>query len=534
MKYLLLTAAISILLAAFSASAYWPTTVEENLIIAATPGVQERYVSAHPTADDKIIVIYGVANVGPCYQIINKYGELLLPLHELLCPGLTFYQNSGIPESISDGEGGVIACWGAPQGAMPGIYAQRIDSDGNRLWGQSGVRAFPIGETYSVICTDGAGGFYLGVIPDTPAGFYGNYFVQRVSEDGNLMFGDSGMVVIYTPEGLTFPIICNDGGNGCFISWEDNRPPYTGIGASFVQHLDGNGNTLWAQDLFICQDAWAQWHKMIPDGAGGIIFQIAGLADYNIHYRIDGQGNILWQRDHLSWWYWGGIIPGEPGYCYLCFDYNDGLYGQRLNISTGANCWPTWGSGQAGALLYQIPSQYNFFPTGAMNLAYYDHILYVIHAYSRGSDMIPVYYRINGLDSLGNRLWGDNGVLISVNTETYIFDSNLIPSSEEGIVSVFQEKWVPNTYDVAAKRINFDGSIGGPNAPLDEVTITVSGMDLTLRWPSQAPGAEYYIYKSVEAYVFQAQPDTVISDTTFIEANGVLQESGFYRITWQP
>ena len=352
-----------------TSSAYWPVTVEENLPIANDPELGELYCSAHSSIDDKIIVTYFTQNIGTCYQIIDKYGELLLPSHELLCPGLSFFQNSGIPESIPDGEGGIIVCWATPYSSFPGIYAQRIDSLGNRLWGDDGVRIFPVFENDLDICTDGEGGFYLAVVLDSPGGAFGNFNVQRVTSDGSVMFGDSGLVVIYTPEGLRCPLICSDGENGCFIAWEDFRPPYQGIGASFLQHLDENCNPLWANDLYICQDTWSQWNKMISDGAGGVIFQAVGLADYNIHYRIDGNGNILWERDYLSWWYWGRMMPGEPGFFYLCFNYDDGLYAQRVDME-GNNYWPTWGSGQVGALLYQLQTGLSLWPDTAMNLFY--------------------------------------------------------------------------------------------------------------------------------------------------------------------
>ena len=318
--------------------------------------------------------------------------------------------------------------------------------------------------------------------------------------------------------------------------WEDYRPPYAVDGGLYAQRYDSNGNALWSQDVFICTNSWAQWSKMISDGASGVIVQAnPGGTDYNKHWRIDGQGNILWVRDHLSWWYWGGMKLGEPGYIYLCFNYNDGLYGQRVNINGGVNSWPTWGSGQAGALLYQIPAGFNFFPEYALNLSYNYPYFYGIHAPCRGgTTFYPSYYRINGLDSLGNRLWGDNGILLYYNDTIRITDGYLVPDSNYGIAAVFQMSGGNNLFDVYAKRINNDGTLGGPNAPLNEVTITVSGMDLTLNWPSQALGAEYFLRFSDNPYVFPALADTTISDTVFVDVNGVLEGVKFYEVRWQP
>ncbi len=517
--------------AAGRGDAYWPITVEENLTIAATPGVQERYVSAHPGNDDKTIVIYEVENIGCCYQIIDKYGELLLPLHQLFCPGLTLWQNLGIPESIPDGEGGVIVCWAA---TSDDIFAQRIDSQGNRIWGDAGVNIYPNFETDLDLCTDGDGGMYVAVSSWESTVDWTDLWLQKVKGDGSLPWGEEGILVC----GLSltearFPNIETDGAGGCIIVWEDNRPPYSGNGALYAQRYDSTGSSVWGQDILVCVDPWAQWTETVSDGAGGIIVQSnPGGSDYNKHWRIDGQGNILWVRDHLSWWYWGRMIPGELDFFYLCFNYNNGLYGQRVDINS-VNYWPTWGSGQVGALLYQLQTGLSFWPEDAMNLVYNSPNMYAIHASHSGMHNLPCYYRINGLDSLGNRIWGDDGILMSVNTDLYIQDSNLVPGSEGGVISVFQERY-GNAYDIAAKRVNSNGSLGGPNAPLDEVIITVSGLDLTLNWSSQAPGAEYFIRFSDNPYAFPALADTTISDTVFVDVNGVEEGVKFYEVRWAP
>ena len=105
-----------------------------------------------------------------------------------------------------------------------------------------------------------------------------------------------------------------------------------------------------------------------------------------------------------------------------------------------------------------------------------------------------------------------------------------------GIVSVFtrQNVLLSDEWDVLAKRANFDGSLGGTNAAIEEVTITVSGEDIILSWPLQAPNAEYYIYKSAAPYTVSLTPDTTISDTIFIYVDAVLDEMKFYDIRWEP
>ena len=227
------------------------------------------------------------------------------------------------------------------------------------------------------------------------------------------------------------------------------------------------------------------------------------------------------------------MIPGEAGFFYLCFNYNDGLYAQRVDLE-GSNYWPTWGSSQVGALLYQMASQFSFWPSGALNMTYKYPFLYGIHSYHRDPDpLIPCYYRINGLDSLGNRIWGDDGVLMSVNDSLCFHESRLVSDNSGGIACVFMEKW-GNSYDIAAKHINSDGSVGGHNAPIEDITISIDADDLVLNWSSKAPNADYYIYKSFEPYSFPVTPDTVISDTFFIDVDALSEGMKFYDVRWEP
>jgi len=525
-----------LLICTISAFSFWPVTVEENLAISAEPDTFESYPQAISYSDGRIFVAFKKTGIGTVYQIIDSYGEFLFDISQPMLPAYVGdYSYPLWRPIIPDVFGGCIAAWkmvDLPAGE--GIYAQRIDSGGNLLWGDDGVRVFPIAEGDFDICSDGSGGFYLAVSPNESTQDWTDLWLQKVTSNGTLPWGDDGVLVCGLPSiSSRYPKIETDGAGGCIVVWDDNRPPYSSDGALYAQRYDSTGDNVWSQDLLVCVNPWAQWTETISDGEGGIIVQTnPGGSDYNRHYRINGQGTILWERDHLSWYYWGRMIPGEEGFFYLCFAHNLGLYAQRVDIN-GNNYWPSWGSGQDGALLYQLPTGFYLWPNEAMNLVYNSPLLYVIHAYRRASNILPSYYRINGLDSLGIRIWGDEGILVTTIDSLIIYNSNLIGYDDGGVTSVFMGNW-DNSYDIYAKRINSDGSLGGPNAPIDEVTITVSGIDLTLNWPVQAPGAEYYIYKSFEPYVFPLSPVAVTNDTFFIDINGILQDSCFYRVTWHP
>ncbi|MBL7192205.1 hypothetical protein ISS30_10995 [bacterium] len=325
----------------------------------------------------------------------------------------------------------------------------------------------------------------------------------------------------------------HDGGGGAFVIWEDWRPPYNYWGALLAQHIDENGNQLWSQDLFICQHVWE--HLVISDGLGGFILQSnPGASDYNTHWRINGSGNILWQRERLSWSYWAPMIAGEAGFFYLAFEYFDEeLWGQRVDMN-GNNYWPTWGSGQPGA-----PMETSLLDqTGSLAITYQYPYFYGISCARRPfiSSDTDKYLLAQKMDSLGNVCYGDTGVIMSFiadNAYNFAYLSPVINNSYD-ITVVFELRQDGiNSPDLYAKHCYSDGTLGGPNAPIYDVNIEISDTNIVLTWPAKASSAQYYIYKSDDPYQFPLEPDTTVIDTFFFDPGALNQDNLFYKVTWE-
>jgi hypothetical protein len=338
--------------------AYWPTTVEQNLPVSAQPDTMEIECKALSYPNGGSLVILRKGGYGNVFQIIDCYGQLKYLQPQCLTPGNPSYWVTE-PHLIQDGQGGAFIAWQAYEtNPLQGIVAQRLDSLGNILWGDSGKVISPF-ESYDFdISTDGQGGFFLAISPDETADWT-DLYIQRIDGNGNIMWGPQGVLVAGTQnQESEEPKITHGLSGDAFVIWDDNRPPYVAYGALYAQRYSADGRRVWNNDLYICQHSWG--HKVIPDEQGGFILQAnPGPADYNTHWRIGPNGNIIWQRDHLSWLYWSDMVPGEPGFFYLGFAYDYGTYGQRVRISDGMNMWPTWGSGQPGALMaYQTGWQH--------------------------------------------------------------------------------------------------------------------------------------------------------------------------------
>ena len=521
-----------------NASAYWPVRIEDDFYVSGRLDTNDWKTSSIPYPNGSILTVFSVNDYGNSYQIIDKYGELKYDQPQLVHPNFAgLYSLS--PSLISDGQNGAITVFKAAYYTPPGIYAQRLDSLGNRMWGDSGVIVFPFAEPSIDICSDGNGGVFVAVSPDEGTLDYTDLLVQHLDDSGNQLFGPSGMVLSGLPNhSERHPKIATDGNGGAIVIWEDHRPPYSTFGAVFAQRIDHNGNTLWSSDLFICEDDWN--HNMIADGEGGVIIEAnSGGSDFNTHWRVDGEGNILWERDHLSWYpsFTDGIgmVLGEPGYFYLFFRYfiepaDRGFYAQRVDLD-GNPHWPSWPDNYG--LTVSTHDNSNFTPDKNYVCNFVDDRLAAAYFYGDFfMERVLVYF--NAVDTSGNVLYGETGVLADT-THGMLFGLDVVQYEDDGIGLVYNRglSGSAGTFDILAVRMNAGGALGGPNVPIEDVTIAASGNNLILSWPVMADSASYYVYKSFQPYAFPEEPLAEVTDTTFIDEGAVNEGAGYYNVRWE-
>jgi Secretion system C-terminal sorting domain len=138
---------------------------------------------------------------------------------------------------VEDRQCGVIVAYldaqetGTPENIkrITRLCVQRVDSNGNFLWGATGIRV-SLSETNQGdhnIVTDGKGGCII-VWVDT----LGNLNINRIESTGNRVWGDSGKYVWNSPER---PPMVYDGDGGCYLIY--------GIGR--LQRFKENGDMYW-------------------------------------------------------------------------------------------------------------------------------------------------------------------------------------------------------------------------------------------------------------------------------------------------
>lgn len=186
---------------------------------------------------------------------------------------------------IEDGEGGVIISYIDRYENLPNwtqrVRVQRVDSSGNFLWGQTGVRVtlenINQGDHHSV--TDGNGGC---VIAWQDVNY--TYFINRIDRNGNRLWGDNG-ITLNTGGSNSQPIVIQAADGNYYLQ-----------AGTIIYRINQNGEIL-------NQFSSTILGQPVPDSEGGVV--VSGFIGniYNrklVAQRKDSLGNNLWEEPYVG------------------------------------------------------------------------------------------------------------------------------------------------------------------------------------------------------------------------------------------
>ncbi len=236
---------------------------------------------------------------GVYVQHLNDAGEPLWTAGGVVAGGAL--ASNGRVAAVPDGAGGVMVFW--PHGSTTSvvIQGQRLDADGNPLWGLSGVAvttASSMKQSLGAV-SDGAGGAVLcWSQASSNHGITGPYTVRAIRVDAA---GGDVFPMVYLGGGSgvdeTNPVIAPDGAGGAVVVWQD---PRTGADLVYAQRLSAAGSALWTAGGKSVAAGYAQLHPdVVSDGAGGVAVAWLDYRGFIAFYaidaqRLDGSGNPLW------------------------------------------------------------------------------------------------------------------------------------------------------------------------------------------------------------------------------------------------
>ena len=101
--------------------------------------------------------------------------------------------------AADDGAGGAAVVWIYAEDGDKYLRAQRVDADGTKLWGDSGIKVSSISpywagySTPARISPDGNGGFFTTWAAGEHIKDKTSSYIQRLSGEGELLWGEDGI-----------------------------------------------------------------------------------------------------------------------------------------------------------------------------------------------------------------------------------------------------------------------------------------------------------------------------------------------------
>ncbi len=201
---------------------------------------------------------------------------------------------------------GIVISWSDDRNGSYDVYAQRLDSIGNKTWNLSG----------NAVCTADSGQFIYkgGVTMDDSGkaiicwtdkrGYDYDVYSQRVNNAGNIEWLYNGIPVCVANGNQYEPVIVvgNIIDNGAIYAWGDYR---NGLMPDiFAQRVDNGGNVKWSiNGLGICvNDSIQEKLQIIPDNLSGAIicWQDKRSGNNDIYAQhVDSAGAMKWEVNGL-------------------------------------------------------------------------------------------------------------------------------------------------------------------------------------------------------------------------------------------
>jgi hypothetical protein len=364
------------------------------------------------------------------------------------------------PEIIPDGTGGAIIAFNVEH-TNSDIWAQRIDADGNLLWGANGdsICTAPGNQYIPSLAADGTGGAIIAW--EDLRGSDHDIYAQHVDADGAIQWTPDGIAVCSATGNQMMPETVSDGNGGALICWVDERDGIS-LRDVYAQHVHSYGTVHWATDGVALSTATGRqiYHDMASDAAGGAIavWQDEGAGSVIKAQRIDQNGNVKWTTDgvQLGAGLGGGSIPkimadGSGGAVVawrdMGLDVDGDIFAQR--IDAGGNIqWGVAGVAVCTADRAQTEPRLTTDGAGGAIVTWYDGRAFNNDIYAQ---------RVN---AAGNAVWTADGAPICT-AGAHQYDPEIASDDEGGAIIVWRDGRNESTH-AYAQRIERNGYWGYP------------------------------------------------------------------------
>ena len=304
------------------------------------------------------------------------------------------------------------------------VYAYKIAPDGSMLWGDDGVT---VSSSSIANYSPRLAVFHDNSVVVTWSQNLSTVCFQRISSEGDLMWGEDGIIIADASASLMSPqpIVNTDG--DALIQWiSQSGPVWAANSKIYLQKYDLNGNSLWSEPIIV---------------VGPVVFPMGNWLQQSVPESMGGS--------FAAWTRMSGNVQSSTAQ----YITTDGI----LSWTGGVN-------------LSNNTSSFHISPRLAVSEDSQE--LIAVWNESNGSQSQRGVYA-QRLDQNGNRLWGMNGLpVIPLNSNFDYLDLSIASMGEEIIVSYIQQS-TNMSGDIYATRLDADGNttwIGG-----GEIEVTNSG-----------------------------------------------------------
>ena len=404
----------------------WSTDPSVNNRVTSTSANQQN-VATCPDGAGGLIMAWVDVNSAKIYaQKINAFGQALWAVGGINISGST--GDHSAPCITSDAAGGAIIGWKDTRNGNHDIYAQRVATDGILMWAVGGVRvSFTTYGNISQLRCMGAEAGYAIFGWNESAGMSGGLYSQKLDAFGVRLWNPSDLRISFFPT-HSFDM-CRDAMKGIYFTYSmpDTTPHGFGLDI-FAQHVTLGGDTLWNIHHCIEHDTLTQYHpSMCEDQDYGFIVSWTD-------FRHDSHSDIYAQRvDSQRVIHWGNngkaiCTTGDNQSNSYCISDNysgahivwlddrtqpvlgHGLYGQNVTHN-GSSRWTNNGK--------RIAYRVDVFTTadGRYNpqVTSVDALGGLIACWTGYNDDALTNYGVlaQRIDYSGNTMWSSNGVFVT-------------------------------------------------------------------------------------------------------------------------
>lgn len=304
------------------AFANWPSDPSINTPLAVNSRPQDAGKILKDLNGGFYILYIDQSNNGGIYvQRVDGSGTKLWGSEGILVGKLSSWIGGVDRLNFVDGSNGnVIVIWEEVRQNINHVYAQKIDSSGNFLWDSNGKLISQSINLYGLnpqAVSDGLGGAIISWAYDNASG-RAKITTQRINNAGQLVWNVDGVDITGFAARRRLSRIVEDGQSGAYLLYEGEN-----FKELYIQHIDVGGHILWSQQgkllTNMANDA-VNRYSFTSDNKGGIYLkwtEYVNSIGRTVYQHIDYSGSYLWGANGLPLPFNGRLVSDKQRSLYV-------------------------------------------------------------------------------------------------------------------------------------------------------------------------------------------------------------------------